>query len=120
MESGNLSQFVAYQKSLVLFDNVVSDMDNYLTDRRFERLVVQQLASADSVCSNIEEGYGRASAIEFKRFLVIARGSLRETQGRYQRMRHWLPAEIVAARTEQAEEILRMITATIGSLRRKS
>ena len=53
---GNLDQFMAYQKSLQLFDLVVQDLVKFLPDRRMERLVSQQLASADSVCSNIEEG----------------------------------------------------------------
>jgi len=83
MKSGNLHQFVAYQKALDLFDLVVADVARYLGDRKLERLVSQQLASADSICANIEEGYGRESTVEYRRFLIIARGSLRETQGRY-------------------------------------
>ena len=65
---------MAYQKSLQLFDLVVQDLVKFLPDRRMERLVSQQLASADSVCSNIEEGYGRESTVEYRRYLIIARG----------------------------------------------
>jgi four helix bundle protein len=36
--------------------------------------------SADSACSNTAEGFGRYYPAEFRRFLVIARGSLTETQ----------------------------------------
>ena len=85
MSSGNLNQFVAYQKAQQLFDLVVADVTRYLADRKLQGLVSQQLASADSVCSNIEEGYGRQSTVEYRRFLIIARGSLIETQGRYLR-----------------------------------
>ena len=105
MASGNLEQFGAYQKAVQLFDFVVDDVTRHLGDRRLERLVSQQLASADSVCSNIEEGYGRESTVEYRRFLIIARGSLRETQGRYRRLRHWMPLEIVEHRMALAEEI---------------
>lgn len=116
MSSGNLDQVGAYQKSLALFDFVVADVTHYLGERKLERLVSQQLASADSVCSNIEEGYGRESSVEYRRFLIIARGSLRETQGRYRRLRHWLPSEVVAARVALAEEINRILSATIPKL----
>lgn len=49
MSSGKLDDFVAYQKSLQLFDFVVNDMDQYMKEKRYERLVSQQFASADSV-----------------------------------------------------------------------
>jgi four helix bundle protein len=113
-----LEQFGGYQKALELFDLVVDDMTRLSDDRKLERLVSQQLASADSVCSNIEEGYGRDSTVEYRRFLIIARGSLRETQGRYGRLRHWLPLDIVAKRVALAEEISRILSATIVRLAR--
>jgi four helix bundle protein len=112
--SGNLEQFGGYQKALGLFDLVVDDMTRLSGDRKLERLVSQQLASADSVCSNIEEGYGRESTVEYRRFLIIARGSLRETQGRYGR----LPPAVVEKRVALAEEISRILTATIVRLTR--
>jgi four helix bundle protein len=116
MSSGNLEQFGAYQKALELFDRVVADTTQFLGDRKLERLVSQQIASADSVCSNIEEGYGRQSSVEYRRFLIIARGSLRETQGRYRRLRHWMPPEIVEQRVALAEEVNRILSATIKRL----
>jgi hypothetical protein len=74
MSNGRLDEFKAYQKALELFDMVVNDISQSLQDRRLDRLVSQQLASADSVCSNIEEGYGRESTTEYRRFLIIAEG----------------------------------------------
>ena len=114
--SGNLESFGAYQKALELFDLVVQDVERWLGDRKIERLVSQQLASADSVCSNIEEGCGRESSVEYRRFLIIARGSLRETQGRYKRLGHWIPEEVVNQRILLADEINRMLSATIRKL----
>ena len=117
MSNGKLDEFKAYQKALGLFDMVVQDIGQFLRERRLDRLVSQQLASADSICSNIEEGYGRESTVEYRRFLIIARGSLRETLGRYRRLRHWLPEEVVEQRVALAEEINRMLSSTIKGLR---
>jgi four helix bundle protein len=116
MSNGKLEEFKAYQNALELYDMVVHDLSHSMQDRRLDRLVRQQLASADSICSNIEEGYGRESSIEYRRFLIIARGSLRETMGRYKRLRYWLPEEIIDKRIELAEEINRMLSATIKQL----
>jgi four helix bundle protein len=119
MSSGNLADFGGYQKALELFDLVVEDTGRYMKSTRADRLVSQQIASADSICSNIEEGYGRESSKEYIRFLDIARGSARETPGRYRRMRHWIPPEIVRQRMSLAEEIINILTATIKRLRSK-
>jgi four helix bundle protein len=116
MSNGKLEEFKAYQKSLELFDMVVNDISQSLQDRRLDRLVSQQLASADSVCSNIEEGYGRESTTKYRRFLIIARGSLRETLGRYKRLHAWLPEEVIKKRVVLAEEINRMLSSTIKRL----
>ena len=114
MTSGKLDDFGGYRKALALFDLVVEDTDRYMKSARCQRLVSQQIASADSVCANIEEGYGRESTKEYRRFLIIARGSLRETQGRYHRMRHWIPPEVIRERISLAEEINRILTAPIN------
>ncbi len=116
VSSGNLEQFGAYQKALQLFSLVVEDVTQQLNDRRLERLVSQHLACADSVYSNIAGGYGRESTVKYRRFLIIARGSLRETQGRYRRLGHWMPLETVEHRVALAEEINRILSATIAKL----
>lgn len=113
-----LHQFIAYQKSCALFDLVVADMSPLSRDPLCMRLVSQQVASADSISSNIEERYGRASRADCARFLVIARGSATETRDRYeQRSKHWLPPEVIAARVALCEEIVAILSATIRRLR---
>jgi len=116
MKKGGLENFGAYRKSLELFDLVVKDMETLKGEYSLGRLVSQQLASADSICANIEEGYGRLSRKEYIRFLDFARGSARETYGRYKRMQHWLSEDVVQQRTELLDEIIGILTATITTL----
>ncbi len=116
MNTSGLDKFGAYQKALELFDQVVGGMEMLGRNPLCDRMVSQQMASADSICANIEEGYGRESSREYRQFLVIARGSARETQGRYRRFRHWLPAELVQKRASLCEEIINILSATINRL----
>src|SRR5438067_13294530 len=113
-----LHQFGAYQKACALFDLAVGDMTPLSCNPLCMRLISQQIASADSIASNIEEGYGRRSQADYVRFLVIARGSATETRGRYeQRFKHWLTPELIAARVALCEEIIAILSATIRTLR---
>lgn len=113
-----LHQFGAYRKACQLFDLVVEDMTPLTRNPLCMRLVSQQVASADSISSNIEEGYGRRTTKDYAHFLVIARGSATETRGRYeQRFKHWLPAETVSARVALCEEIIAILSASIRTLR---
>ena len=80
--SDHLHRFGAYQKALELFDHVVADLAPLMKNPALHRLIAQQFASADSVASNIEEGYGRGGRKEYAQFLAIARGSAQETGGR--------------------------------------
>ncbi len=103
-----------------LFDLVVKDMGNIQEDVKTHRLIAQQIASADSICSNIEEGHGRETTKDYAHFLVMARGSARETRGRYVRMKHWLAADVVLDRMKRCDAILGILSRTIFSLRRKA
>ncbi len=94
-------------------------MEDLKSEFTLSRLVSQQIASADSICANIEEGYGRLSRKEYIRFLDFSRGSARETQGRYKRMKHWLSKDIVQQRTALLDEIIAILTTTIATLRKE-
>ena len=83
------------------------------------RLVAQQIGSADSICANIEEGYGRLSRVEYIRFLDIARGSARETRGRYERLNNWIAQDVIKQRVELLDEIIGILTSSIGTLKKK-
>ena len=113
-----LHRFGAYRKSCELFDLVVADLTPLARNPLCMRLVSQQLASADSIAANIEEGYGRKSRKDYSHFLVISRGSAAETRGRYEnRFKHWLPAEVIASRVALCDEIIAILSNSIRTLR---
>ena len=119
MSQDSLESFGAYRKANELFDLVVADMEGLRKEPMCYRLIPQQVASADSIGSNIEEGYGRGSPKEYAQFLRYARGSTRETRGRYTRMKHWLPQDMIDSRTALCDEIIGILNATIGTLQRR-
>jgi four helix bundle protein len=119
MSQNGLDNFGGYQKARRLFDLVVTDMQTLRSEPLCYRLVSQQIGSADSICANIEEGYGRLSRIEYVRFLDIARGSARETRGRYERLTSWLSQDLITKRLELLDEIIGILTRSIASMRRK-
>jgi len=120
MSQRSLEEFGAYRKAKELFDFVVADMELLRREPLCFKLVSQQIGSADSICANIEEGHGRLSRPEYVRFLDFARGSARETRGRYLRMTRWLGEDVGRRRTALADEILGILTATIERLRSQS
>jgi four helix bundle protein len=117
MAQKTLEDFGAYRKARELFDLVAVVMEALENRPLCWRLVGQQLASADSIAANIEEGWGRGSRKEYVQFLMYARGSARETRGRYERISRWLTGVDVATRTVLCDEIIGIVTATIKRLR---
>jgi four helix bundle protein len=120
MVVNKLEEFKVYQVSLDLFDFVVSDMQDLTEHRDTMRLRSQQIAASDSICANMEEGSGRWSTKEYVQFLVIARGSATEVKGRYRRLRHWLPLDVVDERCSQCDEIIGGLTNTIRTLKSRN
>jgi len=120
MSQNSLENFKAYALAMELFDLVVEDMVPLAKKVALQKLVSQQLGSADSIAANIEEGHGRETTKEYIRFLVIARGSARETKGRYLRMRRWFSSDTVNDRMERCDHILAILTKTIVRLKKKN
>ena len=108
-----LDSFGIYKLARQLFDEFWADADVLAKDFRGRELAKQQVRSLDSVCANIEEGYGRGFGKELPQHLKIARGEARESLGRYERCRHLLPAEAIGRRTAALDHIIGGLTKTI-------
>lgn len=75
-----LEELEIYQRFVVLEDkiwNIVLGWDYFARDTIGKQFV----RSADSISSNIAEGYGRYFYKENKQFCYYSRGSLMETKG---------------------------------------
>jgi len=117
MGQDSLEEFGGYLKGLALFDLVVDDMETLRDNPLCWKLIGQQVASADSIPANIEEGYGRETRRQYVQFLSYARGSARETRGQYLRMARWLSEDVVQQRLALCDEIIGILTSTMNRLR---
>ena len=114
-----LESFGIYQLACQLFDDFWADSEILGKDYRGRELVKQQVRSLDSICANIEEGYGRGFGKEWPQHLKIARGEARESRGRYRRSRHLLPAEVMTKRLATLDQIIGGLTNTINTVEQK-
>ena len=89
-------------------------------DYRGRELARQQIRSLDSICANMEEGFGRGFGKELPQHLKISRGEARESRGRYERCRHLLPPETVAQRVATLTHIIGGLSKTISTIESRS
>ena len=107
-------QLTAYQKALYLYDLTWQDTQKWLRDARGQALARQIVASADSVCANIEEGYGRGFGKQLLYFYTVALGSARETKGRLYRAKALLSPDILQERLSLASEVVALLLVEIN------
>jgi four helix bundle protein len=111
-----LESFGIYQIARQLFDDFWTDSEILMKDYRGRELMKQQVRSLDSICANMEEGFGRGFGKELPQHLKISRGEARESRGRYERCQHLLPTEIIAQRTAALTHIIGGLTKTIQTI----
>jgi len=119
MAEDRLESFGIYRLACQLFEDFWTDSEIVGKDYRGRELVKQQTRSLDSVCANIEEGYGRGFNKEMPQHLKIARGEARESKGRYKRMKFLLPVEMITKRVAALDQIIGGLTNTIISMENK-
>ncbi len=109
-------KFVAYPKSLFLFDLVWEDCKKLQSKPQGKALLSQLTRSADSISANIDEGFGRGiERQEYVYHLRIALGSARETRSRYFKVRHLLSPEVVQHRVKLCDEIIALLVTVINN-----
>ncbi len=87
-------------------------------------LVRQTQRAAVSIMSNIAEGFGREGAIEFHRFVTVARGSTFELQSHLY-LAHdlgYLPADVLRELSARIEvsRLLRALRTSLGKARTRA
>jgi four helix bundle protein len=115
-----LESFGIYQLARRLFEDFWNDSEIMNKDHRGRELSKQQVRSLDSVCANMEEGFGRGFGKELPQHLKISRGEARESRGRYERCGHLLPPEIVAQRVATLSHIIGGLSKTIQTIENRS
>ncbi|HTX22936.1 MAG TPA: four helix bundle protein [Candidatus Aquilonibacter sp.] len=111
-----LESFGIYKVARQVFDEFCDDSEILSKDFRGRELAKQQTRSLDSVCANIEEGYGRGFGKELPQHLKIARGEARESLGRYERCRHLLPLNVIQQRSTALNRVIGGLTKTINTI----
>jgi len=114
-----LESYGIYQLARQLFDDFWIDSDIVGRDYRGRELCKQQIRSLDSICANIEEGYGRGFGKDVEQHLKVSRGEARESLGRYQRFHRLLPADIIEKRVATLNHIIGGLTKTIVTMESK-
>jgi four helix bundle protein len=108
---------IVWQKAMALAQSVYKLTEN-LPKREAYGLADQTRRAAVSVASNIAEGYGRLSDLQFRYFLGNARGSLYEMQTQVELATNlgYLKTEDGRQLIDQGWEVARIMNGLIASL----
>ena len=120
MAGRNYSDLVAWQKAMDLVELIYHATGQFPKDELYG-LTNQLRRAVVSVPSNIAEGQGRSSAVDFRRFLAISYGSLREveTQVLIAQRLHYLTDAQTDKLMNLAGEVGRLINGLSSSLEHK-
>jgi four helix bundle protein len=119
-DADRLESFGIYQIARRLFEDFWSDSEILGRDYRGRELSKQQIRSLDSICANMEEGFGRGFGRELPQHLKISRGEARESRGRYERCNHLLPSETIAQRVSALTHIIGGLSKTIQTIENRA
>jgi len=119
VETKKFTDLIVWQKAHRLFLDIVKDVEVF-PDKRAARIISDQvLRSGGSVSANIAEGYGRHKGKEYEHYLIVARGSLTETENWLIKCKDlgYMGMETFEVRVKIVEEIVKMLNTLIGKVR---
>ncbi len=116
----NYQDWKIWQLADELFDMICEDYQTFPNNKLAWIIGDQVLRSIGSISANIAEGSGRGGNKEFIRFLIIARGSLVESQNWIYkiRKRKYINEKRENDYQEKFESINKMINVLINRLRK--
>jgi four helix bundle protein len=120
MAQSGFKDLIAWKKAMELVAMIYDATDGFPSHEQFG-LVSQLRRAAVPVPSNIAEGKAHYSNRDFVRFLRHARGSLAEieTQVLIAQQRRYLSAEATAKLTQRSDELGRILSGLINSLKER-
>jgi four helix bundle protein len=106
-----------WHRSVRFAQQVYSNTRSFPVDERFG-LTSQMRRAAISISSNIAEGSGRISPVDFARFLEIAYGSLMEivSQANIAKLQGFLAVRSFEELRDESEELARMLSGLRSSV----
>ena len=118
MTQSSYKDLIAWKKGMELVTAIYDATEGFPPREQFG-LISQLRRAAVLVPSNIAEGKAHYSNRDFVRFLRHARGSLAEieTQVLIAQQRHFLPADATTKLTQQLDELGRILSGLINSIK---
>jgi four helix bundle protein len=110
-----------WQKAIDYAGDLYEKTRRFPSDERYG-LASQMRRAAVSVSSNIAEGSGRTSDVDFARFVEIAYESLMETVSQAQIANHqgWIQTDGFNELRQRADQLARMLSGLRSSLLKRS
>jgi four helix bundle protein len=118
----SFTDLVVWQKAHKLFLRLAHDVETFPRTKAAAIVADQLLRSVGSISANIAEGFGRRTGAEYVHYLIVARGSTTESANWFMKCRDltYLPPQLAVEREADCQEIVKMLNAMIGTLRRKA
>lgn len=118
----SFKDLTVWQKAHLLFLHLVKDVESFPKTRAATILTDQLLRAVGSISANIAEGFGRRAGAEYLHYLIVSRGSSTESENWLIKCRelNYLPEQVCREREALCQEVVKMLNAMIGALRRKA